>query len=173
MFIPIWINESLPFSGKLLCGEGEIGQTYAIVSKAPTDEQAKILNVILTRDDISQAEIELWAKNFADNYACSCSFRDFAKKNGYMVIYSDFTDAEERIQTVDKAYNYLKDLVHSINTSNENLSYPQLVFYGTDSDTGEHFSNTYVDEYIRVLDSDTTFKAEQKIEVKPISQNDN
>jgi len=52
------------------------------------------------------------------------------------------------------------------------MSYPQLVFYGTDNDTGEHFSNTYVDEYIRVLDSDSTFKTEQKIEVKRIPEND-
>lgn len=141
--------------------------TYAVVSKAPTEEQTRSLNVILTRDDISQAEIELWAKNFSDNYACSCSFRDFAKKKGFMVYYSDFTDVEERIQTMDKAYNYLKELVHNINTADNNLNYPQLVFYGTDKDTGEHYSNTYVDEYIRVLDSDSTFKT-QKIEVSQI-----
>ena len=144
--------------------------TYAIVSKAPTDEQAKILNVILTRDNISLAEVEMWAKHFGDNYACSCSFRDYAKKNGYMVIYSDFTDAEERIETIEKAYDYLKDLLRSINTSDEYLSYPQLVFYGKSSETGEHFNNTYVDEYISILDSDTTFKP-QTIEVKPISDN--
>ena len=147
--------------------------TYAVVSKAPTDEQTRSLSVILTRENISQSEIELWAKSFSDNYACSCSFRDFAERKGYQVVYSDFTDVEERIQTIDKAYTYLKELVRNINTSDNNMNYPQLVFYGTDSDTGEHYSNTYVDEYIRVLDSDSTFKAEQKIEVKPISPNDN
>ncbi len=144
--------------------------TYAIVSKAPSDEQAKLLNVILTRDNISLAEVELWAKQFGDNYVCSCSFRDYAKKLGYLVIYSDFTDAEERIQTIENAYTYLKTLVSSINTSNENLSYPQLVFYGTDKDTGEHYSNTYVDDYIRILDSDSTFKP-QEIKVAPITDN--
>lgn len=144
--------------------------TYAIVSKAPSDEQAKLLNVILTRDNISLAEVELWAKQFGDNYVCSCSFRDYAKKLGYLVIYSDFTDAEERIQTIENAYTYLKTLVSSINTSNENLSYPQLVFYGTDEDTGEHYSNTYVDDYIRILDSDSTFKP-QEIKVAPITDN--
>lgn len=146
--------------------------TYAIVSKAPTDEQAKLLNVILTRDNISLAEVELWAKQFGDNYVCSCSFRDYAKKLGYLVIYSDFTDAEERIETIENAYNYIKDLVRSINTSNENLNYPQLVFYGTDEATGEHYSNTYVDDYIRILDSDSTFKP-QEIKVAPITDNNN
>lgn len=141
--------------------------TFDVVSKAPSDEQSKILNVILTRDDISLAEVELWAKRFSDNYACSCSFRDYAKKLGYMVIYSDFTDAEERIETIDKAYNYLKDLMRSITTSDDDLSYPHLVFYGKSTDTGDHFENTYVDDYIRILDADKTFK-EQTIEVKPI-----
>lgn len=142
--------------------------TYAVVSKAPSDEQSKLLNVILTRDNISLAEVELWAKHFGDNYVCSCSFRDYAKKLGYMVIYSDFTDAEERIETIEKAYTYIKDLVRSINTSDDNLSYPHLVFYGTD-DNGDYYANTYVDDYIKILDADTTFK-EQKIEVKPISK---
>lgn len=146
--------------------------TYAVVSKAPTEEQTRSLSVVLTRENISQAEIELWAKSFADNYACSCSFRDYAEKKGYSVYYSDFTDVEERIQTIDTAYNYLKELVHNINTADNNMTYPQLVFYGTDKDTGEHFSNTYVDEYIRVLDSDSTFRNEQKIEVKRIPVND-
>ena len=143
--------------------------TFDVVSKAPTDEQAKILNVVLKRESISQAEIEMWAKHFSDNYVCSCSFRDYAKNKGYIVVYSDFTDAEERIETVEKAYNYLKDLIHSINTTDENLSYPHLVFYGKSDETGEHFANTFVDDYIRILDSDTTFKS-QTIEVKPITE---
>lgn len=140
--------------------------TYAVVSKAPSDEQAKLLNAILTRNNISLAEVELWAKHFGDNYVCSCSFRDYAEKLGYLVIYSDFTDAEERIETVEKAYTYVKDLLRSINTADKDLSYPQLVFYGIDEDTGTNYANTYVDDYICILDSDSTFKADQKIEVK-------
>jgi hypothetical protein len=143
--------------------------TYAIVSKAPTEEQARSLSVILTRENISQAEIELWAKSFGDNYACSCSFRDFAKNKGYLVIYSDFTDAEERIEIIEDAYQKLRDMLQNIKTP-DNESYKLMVFYGMDNNTGEFFSGTWVDEYIRILDSDTTFKP-QTIEIKPISDN--
>jgi len=145
--------------------------TFEIVSKAPTEEQSRSLDAVLKRENITKAEIEMWSKNFGDNYACACAFRDFAKKKGFDVVYSDFTDAEERIETIDNAYNYLKDLVKCINTTNENLSYPQLVFYGTNENM-EHYKGTWVDDYIRVLDSDSTFKP-QKIEVKPITAENN
>lgn len=141
---------------------------YAVVSKAPTDEQARSLEVILKREHISQAELEMWAKNFSDNYICSCAFRDYAKRMGYLIIYSDFTDAEERIEAIEDAYKKLENMLNNINVS-ERGNYNLMLFYGM-NESGEYYSGTWVDEYIKILDSDSTFKGTQKIEVKPISE---
>jgi len=142
---------------------------YEVVSKAPSEEQARSLSVILSREDMSQAEMEMWAKNFGDNYICSCAFRDYAKKLGYIVLYSDFTDAEERINIIEDAYERLEDMLSCINAS-EKGNYKLLVFYGTSDNTGEYFSGTWVDEYTEILDKDATFKADQKIEVRPMTE---
>ena len=142
---------------------------YAVVSKAPTDEQARSLDVILKRGDMSQAEMEMWSKKFGDNYICSCAFRDYAKKLGYIVLYSDFMDAEERINIIEDAYTRLKDMLSNISTP-ESEQYKLLLFYGTNNNTSDYFGGTWVEEYTRILDSDTTFKSDpQRIEIKPIS----
>lgn len=140
---------------------------YAVVSKAPTDEQARSLEVILKRDTISQAELEMWAKNFSDNYICSCAFRDYAKRMGYIVLYSDFTDAEERIEVIEDAYAKLQDMLKNISIP-ENGKYNLLLFYGT-NESGNYYSGTWAENYTSILDADSTFKP-QKIEVKPITE---
>ena len=140
---------------------------YAVVSKAPTDEQARSLEVILKRDTISQAELEMWAKNFSDNYICSCAFRDYAKRMGYIVLYSDFTDAEERIEVIEDAYAKLQDMLKNISIP-ENGNYNLLLFYGT-NESGKYYSGTWAENYTSILDADSTFKP-QKIEVKPITE---
>lgn len=140
---------------------------YAVVSKAPTDEQARSLEVILKRDTISQAELEMWAKSFSDNYICSCAFRDYAKRMGYLVLYSDFTDAEERIEVIEDAYAKLQDVLKNISIP-ENGNYNLLLFYGT-NESGNYYSGTWAENYTSILDADSTFKP-QKIEVKPITE---
>lgn len=140
---------------------------YAVVSKAPTDEQARSLGVILKRDTIIQAELEMWAKKFSDNYICSCAFRDYAKRMGYIVLYSDFTDAEERIEVIEDAYAKLQDMLKNISIP-ENGNYNLLLFYGT-NESGNYYSGTWAENYTSILDADSTFKP-QKIEVKPITE---
>lgn len=140
---------------------------YEVVSKAPTDEQARSLEVIIKRENISQAELEMWAKKFGDNYICSCAFRDYAKRMGYIVLYSDFTDAEERIEVIEDAYAKLQDMLKNISIP-ENGNYNLLLFYGT-NESGNYYSGTWVENYTSILDADSTFKP-QKIEVKPITE---
>ena len=140
---------------------------YEVVSKAPTDEQARSLEVIIKRENISQAELEMWAKNFSDNYICSCAFRDYAKRMGYIVLYSDFTDAEERIEVIEDAYAKLQDMLKNISIP-ENGKYNLLLFYGT-NESGNYYSGTWAENYTSILDADSTFKP-QKIEVKPITE---
>lgn len=139
---------------------------YAIINKAPTDDQARQLEVVLKRDNISKTELELWARNFGDNYLCASAFRDFAQRNGYLIVYSDFTDADERLEDINKAYEFINSRLPEIDVSNPDLSYTGLTFYGTDED-GEYYQNGFLDAYVECLDSDPTFKP-QTIDIKPI-----
>ena len=141
---------------------------YAIINKAPTDDQARQLEVIFKRDEISKSELEFWAKGFGDNYLCASAFRDFAKKKGYLVVYSDFTDADERLEDINKAYEFLISRLSEIDTLKNGISYQGLAFYGMTED-GEYFTGTPADVYIECLDFDSTFKP-QKIMITPISE---
>ena len=140
---------------------------YAVVNKAPTEEQARLLEVIMKRDKVSQPEIEMWAKQFGDNYACSCAFRDFAKNKGFIVAYSDFTDAEERIAIIEDAYEYLRKMLPAINHANDS-SYQAMAFFGVD-ENGEHYQRSAAAQFAEILDRDSTFKP-QTIAVSPISE---
>lgn len=139
---------------------------YAIINKAPTDDQARQLEVVLKRDNISKTELELWAKGFGDNYLCASAFRDYAERKGYLIVYSDFTDADERLEDINKAYEFINSRLPEIDVSNADLSYTGLTFFGTDED-GEYYQNSFLDAYIDCLDSDPTFKP-QTIDIKPI-----
>ena len=140
---------------------------FAVTNKAPTDDQAKQLEVILKREKISKAELEMWAKNFGSNYLCASAFRDFAEKKGYQIIYSDFTDADDRLTDIENAYEYLNTMLSGI-MQPEHSSYNLLAFYGTD-ENGNSYEGSLAAAYTKALDRDTTFKA-QKIEVKPITE---
>ncbi|MCR5489551.1 MAG: hypothetical protein K6F03_05750 [Saccharofermentans sp.] len=146
--------------------EAELHNTYATVNKAPTEEQARLLEVVLKKDSVSQAELEMLARNFGDNYSCACAFRDFAKKKGYMVAFSDFTDAEDRITDINGAYDYLNNMLAEIHKPS-NSSYNLMAFYRTD-ENGESYEGSLARAYTEALDTDSTFKP-QKIEVTPIS----
>lgn len=139
---------------------------FAVINKAPTDEQARKLEVVLKRDNISKSELELWARNFGDNYLCASAFRDFAERKGYLIVYSDFTDADERIEDINTAYEYLNTRLSEVTTPNANVNYQGLAFYGTD-ENGEHYKGTLADIYTESLDRDSTFKP-QSIDIKPI-----
>ena len=139
---------------------------YAITNKAPTDDQAKKLEVVLKRDNISKTELEMWARDFGDNYLCASAFRDFAERKGYQVIYSDFTDADTRLEDINKAYEFINSRLADIDVSNADISYTGLTFYGTD-ESGAYYQNGFLDAYIECLDADPTFKP-QTIEIKPI-----
>lgn len=139
---------------------------YAVINKAPTDDQARKLEVVLKRDKISKSELELWARNFGDNYLCASAFRDFAEKKGYQIIYSDFTDADERLEDINKAYEYLNTRLSDVTIPKTNLDYQGLAFYGTD-DNGDYYNGTLADIYTESLDRDSTFKP-QTIDIKPI-----
>lgn len=144
----------------------EQNNAFEVVNKAPSDEQSRALDAIVKRETVSQAEIELWAKNFEDNYLCASAFRDFAKSKGFYVFYSDFTDAEERIKAITDSYERLNSMLKSINQLNNDMSYLALSFYGTD-ENGNYFKG-WSDNYSAVLDSDSTFKP-KTIKVEPIS----
>ena len=148
--------------------ERELKNAFAIVNKAPTDDQVRKLEVILKRDGILQSEVEMWAKEFGDNYLCASAFRDYAKRMGYILIFSDFTDADERIQVINEAYNYLTEMLSVINS--EESSYKLLAFYGT-NENGESYDGSAAKTYTEILDADPTFKP-QKITVKPITDED-
>lgn len=139
---------------------------YAIINKAPTDDQARKLEVVLKRDKVSMSELELLARNFGDNYLCASVFRDFAEKKGYHVIYSDFTDADERIEDINTAYEYLNTRLSEVATPKKNIGYQGLAFYGTD-ENGDHYKGTLADIYTESLDRDSTFKP-QTIDITPI-----
>ena len=139
---------------------------FAVVNKAPTDDQARQLETILKRDSISKSELEMWAKSFGANYLCASAFRDFAKRNGYLIVYSDFTDADERLENINKAYEYLNTMLSGIDKPSSD-SYQSLAFYGTD-ENGEYYKGTLADVYTESLDRDPTFK-HQKIDIKEIN----
>lgn len=139
---------------------------FAVINKAPTDEQARQLEAILKREKISRAELEMWAKGFSDNYLCASAFRDFAEKKGYQIIYSDFTDADDRLEDINNAYEYLNNMLSIVGATE--TSYTLLCFYGTD-ENGNSYDGSMVKAFTERLDRDTTFKA-QKIEVKPITE---
>ena len=141
---------------------------FAVTNKAPTDDQAKQLEVILKREKISKAELEMWAKNFGSNYLCASAFRDYAKRMGYFLIYSDFMDADERIEAINEAYQYLNEMLSIINK--DDSSYKSLAFYGTDAN-GNSYEGSAADQFTKILDADPTFKP-QKIEVKLIADQD-
>lgn len=140
---------------------------YAVVNKAPTDEQARLLEVVFRRDKVTQAEIEMYAKNFGDNYACASAFRDFAKNKGFYVVYSDFESAEDRIEAIEKASDYLNDMLKGIDrpTTEE---YKYMCFFGSD-DNGNIYAGSRITAFSDILDKDTAFKP-QKVEVSPITE---
>ena len=148
--------------------ERELKNAFAIVNKAPTDDQVRKLEVILKRDGILQSEVEMWAKEFGDNYLCASAFRDYARRMGYFLIYSDFTDADERIEAINEAYKYLNEMLSII--SQDNSTYKSLAFYGTD-ENGNSYEGSAAEQYTKILDADPTFKP-QKIEVKLIADQD-
>ena len=148
--------------------ERELKNAFAIVNKAPTDDQVRKLEVILKRDGILQSEVEMWAKEFGDNYLCASAFRDYAKRMGYFLIYSDFTDADERIEAINEAYQYLNEMLSIINK--DDSSYKSLAFYGTDAN-GNSYEGSAAEQFTKILDADPTFKP-QKIEVKLIADQD-
>lgn len=147
--------------------DAEQKNVYAVVNKAPTEEQARLLEVVCRRQEISQAEVELWAKQFGDNYACSCAFRDFAKNKGFYVAYSNFTNAEERITAIEDATEYLNKMLSVINQSKES-SYSAMAFYGVD-ENGKSYEGSLAHHYAEILEGDSAFKP-QTIKIKPIRE---
>ena len=143
--------------------ENELRNAFEVVNKAPTDDQARKLEVILKRENLSASEVELWAKEFGSNYLCASAFRDYAEKQGYIISFSDFTDVDDRLSDINNANDYLLEMINVIDQND--LSYKQMCFFGSD-DNGNPYEGTLAAEYVKVLDRDVTFKGEQKIEVK-------
>lgn len=94
---------------------------------APSEEDIRLLTALSMRTSLSQAEIAAVSGKFENRVQSLRVLKDIAQKHG--ILFPDVGDPDVFSEMMQRAEQFAKDKVMSIDTDSKDLSYKELLFW--------------------------------------------
>lgn len=127
------------------------GYIRSMLSKAPTEEQIRLLNGLRMRQEVDEFEIVAIMGTFFDNYQAMRVLQDIAKASGHSVKFPVQLDCKILYEELDKAKDYLIRACDELPKPYKDIDLTYHAFFFKGGDTPNH--DPQYETYIKLFDS--------------------